>query len=93
MIILGINAFHADSSACIVINGEILCAIEEERLTRLKHWAGFPKLSIEACLSKTNVKIEDVDYIAINRDPNAHIFDKVNFAIRKKPSLKKKMNH
>ena len=68
MKILGINAFHADSSACILVNGDILCAIEEERLTRLKHWAGFPKLSIEACLFKANLKIEEIDYIAINRD-------------------------
>ena len=92
MKILGINAFHADSSACILVNGDILCAIEEERLTRLKHWAGFPKLSIEACLFKANLKIEEIDYIAINRDPNAHIFEKVNFAIRKKPSLKNIIN-
>ena len=92
MKILGINAFHADSSACIIVNGDILCAIEEERLTRLKHWAGFPKLSIEACLFKANLKIEEIDYIAINRDPNAHIFEKVNFAIRKKPSLKNIIN-
>jgi len=46
MIILGINAYHADSSACIVKDGEILFAIEEERLRRIKHWTGFPVLSI-----------------------------------------------
>ena len=88
MKILGINAFHADSSACILVNGEIVCAIEEERLTRLKHWAGFPKYAIESCLGKAKLKIEDLDYIAINRDPNAHIFEKVNYTIRNKPSLK-----
>ena len=88
MKILGINAFHADSSACILVNGEIVCAIEEERLTRLKHWAGFPKHAIESCLVKAELKIEDLDYIAINRDPNAHIFEKVNYTIRNKPSLK-----
>ena len=92
MKILGINAFHADSSACILIDGEIICAIEEERLTRIKHWAGFPKLSIDSCLKQANIVIEEVDYIAINRDPNAHIFEKVNFAIRKKPSLKNIIN-
>lgn len=92
MKILGINAFHADSSACILIDGEIVCAIEEERLTRIKHWAGFPKLSIDSCLKQANIVIEEVDYIAINRDPNAHIFEKVNFAIRKKPSLKNIIN-
>jgi carbamoyltransferase len=88
MKILGINAFHADSSACILVNGEIVCAIEEERLTRIKHWAGFPKHAIESCLGKAELKIENLDYIAINRDPNAHIFEKVNYTIRNKPSLK-----
>ena len=92
MKILGINAFHADSSACILIDGEIICAIEEERLTRMKHWAGFPKLAIYSCLKEANIEINDVDYIAINRDPNAHIFEKINFAIQKKPSLKNIIN-
>ncbi len=92
MKILGINAFHADSSACILIDGEIICAIEEERLTRMKHWAGFPKLAIYSCLKEANIEIKDVDYIAINRDPNAHIFEKINFAIQKKPSLKNIIN-
>ena len=42
MIILGINAYHADASACLLENGKLICAIEEERLTRVKHNAGFP---------------------------------------------------
>ena len=49
-IILGINCNHADSSACIIRNGELLFAIEEERINRIKHWAGLPCASIEACL-------------------------------------------
>ena len=60
-ITLGINSNHADSSACLLVDGDISCAIEEEGLTRLKHWAGFPKLSIEACLSKANLRIEEID--------------------------------
>ena len=43
MIILGINAYHADSSAAIFVDGRMIAAIEEERFTRVKHWAGFPK--------------------------------------------------
>ena len=88
MKILGINAFHADSAACVIIDGKIICAIEEERLTRIKHWAGFPEFSISACLEIANIKIDELDYIAINRDPNTHIFKKISFAITKKPSLK-----
>ena len=51
MIILGINAFHADSSACIFINGKLIAAAEEERFKRIKHWAGFPIESILFCLN------------------------------------------
>ena len=54
-IIIGINAFHADSSAAIFKDGELLFAIEEEKLNRLKHWAGFPELSIKKCLEFTKI--------------------------------------
>ena len=50
MIILGLNINHADTSACIIVNGKIEAAIEEERFTRIKHFAGFPYNSIEFCL-------------------------------------------
>ena len=57
-IILGINCNHADSSACIIRNGELLFAIEEERINRIKHWAGLPCKSIEACLKYTNINLK-----------------------------------
>ena len=40
-IILGLNCYHADSAACIIKNGKLIAAIEEERINRIKHWAGF----------------------------------------------------
>ena len=46
-IILGINPYHADSSACLLVNGKLECAVEEERLNRIKHWAGLPIESIK----------------------------------------------
>ena len=54
-----------------VKDDEILVAIEEERLTRVKHWAGFPKKSIKGCMKFAKVNFDDLDYISINRDPNA----------------------
>ncbi len=42
MLVLGLNAYHGDSAAAIMRDGELLMAVEEERFTRLKHWAGFP---------------------------------------------------
>ena len=88
MKILGINAYHGDSSACVVINGEIIIAIEEERMRRIKHWAGFPEYSIKACLNFAEIDFKDLDYISINRDPNANIKDKILFTIKKRPDFK-----
>ncbi len=82
MIILGINAYHADSSAAIFVNGTLVAAIEEERFRRVKHWAGFPSLSIQFCLAEAGVTIEQVDYIAIGRDPAAKQIRKMWFVLK-----------
>ena len=50
MLILGLNMFHADASAAIVQDGEVIFAIAEERLNRAKHYGGFPALAVKACL-------------------------------------------
>ena len=76
-IILGINSFHADSSAALLIDGKIISAVEEERFTRQKHWAGFPSNSIKWVLSNSKIKISNVDEICINTKPNAHFLRKI----------------
>jgi len=70
--ILGINAFHGDASAAVLRDGQLVAAVEEERLNRIKHWAGLPLLAAKACLQG-----EQPDHIAISRDPKAHLWDKV----------------
>jgi len=87
MIILGLNAYPGDSSACLVIDGKLIAAAEEERFRRIKHWAGFPSEAIKYCLDEAKVKIEGVDYIAVNRNPTANLFRKALFAFQKHPSL------
>ena len=77
MIILGINAYHADSSAAIFVDGKMIAAIEEERFRRVKHWAGFPQLSIAFCLQEADIGYADVDFYAIGRDPKAKFFKKL----------------
>ena len=77
MIIVGINAYHADSSAAIFVDGKMIAAIEEERFKRIKHWAGFPAEAIEFCLKEANVSYEDVNYFAIGRDPKAKFLNKL----------------
>jgi len=82
MIILGINAYHADSSAAIFVDGKMIAAIEEERFRRVKHWAGFPSMAIEFCLKEAGVRLKDVDHIAIGRDPWAKLGKKLLFLLQ-----------
>ena len=77
MIIIGINAFHADASAVVFVDGELVAAVEEERFTRVKHWAGFPARSIEYCLQEAGIGYANVDYFAIGRDAKAKLFKKM----------------
>jgi carbamoyltransferase len=81
MTILGLNAYHGDSSACIIRDGELICAIEEERIRRIKHWAGLPSEAIKFCLAECGIGIEAIDYIAISRDPKANFFKKVAYSL------------
>lgn len=82
MIVLGINAYHADSSAAIFVDGKMIAAIEEERFRRVKHWAGFPSMAIEFCLKEAGVRLKDVDHIAIGRDPWAKLGKKILFLLQ-----------
>ncbi|MCB0700272.1 MAG: carbamoyltransferase [Chitinophagales bacterium] len=77
MTILGINAYHADSSAAIFVDGELVAATEEERFTRVKHWAGFPAKAIRFCLQEAGITLDELDYIAIGRDPKAKLKNKM----------------
>lgn len=88
MIILGINAYHGDASAALLVDGELVAAVEEERFERVKHWAGFPKRAVQYCLDVAGARIEDVDHIAIGRDPRAHLLDKVVYTAKNRPSLR-----
>ncbi len=82
MIILGINAYHADSSAAIFRDGVLIAATEEERFRRVKHWAGFPSLAVEFCLKEAGVTLHEVDHIAIGRDPYAKLAKKIFFLLK-----------
>lgn len=77
MLILGINAYHGDSSACLVADGKLICAIEEERIRRIKHWAGLPTEAIKWCLKEAKVELNDIDHIAISRNPYSRLHKKV----------------
>ncbi len=82
MYILGLNVFHGDCSACLFKDDKLIAAVEEERITRIKHAAGFPINSIKFCLDFEKIDIKDIEYVAINRNPNLRIFTKAIYALR-----------
>ena len=67
--ILGISAFYHDSAACLVRDGDIVAAAQEERFSRKKHDPRFPEQAIAACLEQAGIAIEDVDYVAFYDKP------------------------
>jgi carbamoyltransferase len=88
MNILGLNAYHGDSAACLVVDGKLICAMEEERIRRQKHWAGLPTEAVKWCLQYAHLELKDVDYIALGRDPFVHIDKKILKLLAKRPSLR-----
>src|SRR5260370_25779858 len=88
MIILGINALHADSSAALLTDGVLVAAAEEERFRRVKHWAGFPSQSIAYCLREAGLRLGDVHHIAVNMDNRAHRMRKVGYILGHSPNMR-----
>jgi carbamoyltransferase len=69
MNIIGLSAYYHDSAACLVIDGQVIAAAQEERFTRKKHDAGFPRHSIEYCLSEAGLQVAEIDYFVFYDKP------------------------
>src|SRR5262249_9685291 len=81
-VILGINAFHPDSAACIVVDGELKAAIAEERLgKRQKHCPEFPENAIRRVLQLTNLELKEVTHVAISRNPQKNLLAKARYVV------------
>jgi carbamoyltransferase len=85
MTILGLNAYHGDSAACLIRDGELVAAAEEERFRRVKHWAGLPIQSINYCLAEGGLSLGDVEHIAINRKPGVNNWRRLAFVLTHRP--------
>lgn len=82
MNILAINAYHANASAALVRDGQLIAAVEEERFNRVKYAAGFPVQAVRYCLGEAGVEIGEVDHIVVPRDPWVRLWPKMKFAAR-----------
>jgi len=85
-LILGINAYHADAAACILRDGVLIAAAEEERFRRIKHWAGFPSLAIAYCLKEADTDLSGVTHVAVNRSGRANFLRKLAYVVSRRPS-------
>ena len=85
MKVLGLNAYHADSAAALVVDGKLVAAAEEERFRRQKHWAGFPEKSIRWCLEYAGLKPSDIDAVAVNRLPKANALRRLLYILGHRP--------
>src|SRR5262245_59739349 len=92
MIILGLNAFHADSSAALVKDGKLVAAAEEERFRRIKHWAGFPSQAVAYCLQTAGVQLSEVEHIAFNQDSRANLTRKICYFLMRRPNINLVLN-
>lgn len=85
--VLGLNAYHGDSAAALIQNGRVIAAAEEERFTRVKHWAGMPINAAQYCLKSAGIDLTDIHTVACNTDNNVHRLKKFSYAVRSKPSV------
>ena len=84
---LGLNAYHGDAAACLLRDGELVAAAEEERFRRVKHWAGLPTQAIRWCLSEGGIGLGDVAHLAVNQDARKNLLHKLAYLVRSRPDL------
>ena len=86
-VVLGLNAYHADSSACVVVDGKLVACAEEERFRRIKHWAGFPTESVRYCLSAAGLDLQQKIHVAVNVNSRANLRRKISNVLSHRPEL------
>ncbi len=87
MYILGVNAYHGGSSACLVRDGQLVAAAEEERFSRVKYCAGFPAQAIRYVLAEAGIEAQDLSHVGVSRNPSANLVKKALYAFTRRPSL------
>lgn len=93
MVILGLNYYFHDSTACIVVDGQLIAAIEEERLNRDKHTRVFPRMAIARCLKIANLDYSDIDHIAVSIKPTHNLGKKLGYLAGRLNTFKAFANH
>jgi carbamoyltransferase len=87
LIVLGVNAYHGDAAACLLRDGVLVAAAEEERFCRVKHWAGFPTEAIRWCLRDAGIGLGEVLHVAVNQNSRANLGRKLAYVLKRRPDL------
>src|SRR4051812_26415873 len=85
--ILGLNAYHGDAAAALVVDGQLVAAAEEERFTRVSHAAGFPSLAAAWCLADAGIRPDELDHVAVARDRWANLGARVRRRVGDRPRV------
>lgn len=93
MVILGLNYYFHDSTACVVADGKLIAAIEEERLNRDKHTRVFPVMAIDRCLKIAGISYSDIDHIAVSIKPSHNLWKKTGYCLSNLRTFKPFVNH
>lgn len=80
-VVLGLNAYHPNASAALIVDGDLVAAVEEERFTRRKYEVGFPHASVRACLDAAGLDPGDIEHVAVAGNPLSNVARKVRFAL------------
>jgi carbamoyltransferase len=80
--ILGLNAYHGDAAAALVVDGALVAAAEEERFTRVSHVAGFPSLAAAWCLAEAGLRPDELDHVAAGHDRRANLGARIRRRLR-----------
>jgi carbamoyltransferase len=89
--VLGLNCFHADAAAALVRDGRVVAALEEERINRIKHSAGFPLEAVRYCLRQGGVDLREIDAVAVGAKPIDNVQDEVLQILSGRPNYSRQI--
>lgn len=92
MKIIGINYLHSDSSCSLIVDNQVVAAVEEERYKRTKHYSLFPEEALKFCLDYGKINLNDVDYFCFNFNSFYNFFEKISFVVRNPELIKFKFS-
>ncbi len=81
MNILGIGGYSHDSAAALICDGQLVAAVAEERLTRIKHQGGVPRQAVQFCLDTAGISIDEIDHVCCYMRPGLRVAKRIPYRL------------